>query len=468
LAGLAVLAAGAIAARLWLTVAYGPAFVGFNDSHEYLTAAVRGAFSGLQKPAGYAIYLEFSHLLGFTLALTVLVQHALGLATGILLYLCVARTAAPSWLGLFPAAVVFFGGTGLLLEHSLLADPLFAFTQALWLYAAMRALDEPRLRWPLLAGIAVGCSFWLKTVGVVGVLIVPPVLLAGARGDRGARRRAAALAAASALAIVLGYVAVQGIVSGYWGYERQGAWNLYGRVATFVDCAHFAPPSGTRFLCPAEPLSHRNPEAYYQYARTAPAVRRYGGPARAPAAANAELQRFSLAAIEQQPDRYAASVLRGLAYFVSPRAGEGYTPASLRDALLEPRGTASIQAELRNYYGHSHGYAARAGSAPALDFYERHTRVEGALLIAMLAAALAGVSLLGGRERWASVLLTLAAVASALLAVAGNSYDARYAYPTFGPLAAAAALGGWAIVARVRRRRGPTRRARYAGPPSQP
>ena len=163
-----------------------------------------------------------------------------------------------------------------------------------------------------------------------------------------------------------------------------------------------------------------------------------------------------------------ASVLRGLAFFVSPRAGEGYTPSSLRDALLEPRGTASIDRELASYYGHAHGYAARAGSTPALDFYERHTRVEGALLIAMLAAALAGVSLLRGRERWASVLLTLAAVASAVLAVAGNSYDARYAYPTFGPLAAAAALGGWAIAARVRRRRGPTRRARYAGPPSQP
>jgi hypothetical protein len=34
--------------------------------------------------------------------------------------------------------------------------------------------------------------------------------------------------------------------------------------------------------------------------------------------------------------------------------------------------------------------------------------------------------------------------------VAGNSYDARYAYPTFGPLAAGAALGAWGIATRLR------------------
>ena len=71
----------------------------------------------------------------------------------------VRRTGAPSWLGLLPAAVAFFGGTGLVLEHSLLADPLFAFLQVVGVYFAVRAMRESALRWSLLAGAAIGMAF---------------------------------------------------------------------------------------------------------------------------------------------------------------------------------------------------------------------------------------------------------------------------------------------------------------------
>jgi hypothetical protein len=60
--------------------------------------------------------------------------------------------------------------------------------------------------------------------------------------------------------------------------------------------------------------------------------------------------------------------------------------------------------------------------------------------------------------RWAAITFTLTAILSITFAIAGDSYDARFAYATFGPLAAGAALGGWgiaAVLARViRRRRG--------------
>jgi hypothetical protein len=69
----------------------------------------------------------------------------------------------------------------------------------------------------------------------------------------------------------------------------------------------------------------------------------------------------------------------------------------------------------------------------------------------LLAAASSGSLLVRGPARWATILFTLTAVASATLAVAGNGYDARYAYPTFGPLASGAALGAWAIATRVRK-----------------
>jgi peptidoglycan/LPS O-acetylase OafA/YrhL len=79
--------------------------------------------------------------------------------------------------------------------------------------------------------------------------------------------------------------------------------------------------------------------------------------------------------------------------------------------------------------------------------------VQGAFLILLLLAAIVGAPLLRSRQRWGAILFTLTAIFSAVLAVAGNSYDARYAYPTFGPLAAGAALGAWGIATRLKRER---------------
>jgi hypothetical protein len=432
---------------------YGPAFVGFGDSHEYVTAAVLGVFHDVQKPAGYPIFLRTVHLFSDSLTFTILIQHVLGIATGLLLYKAVRRTGAPAWLGLLPAAVVFFGGTGVLLEHSLLGDSLFAFLQALGLYAGIRTLTEPQLRWPLLAGLAIGGSFWVKTVGLSSAIVLPPLLLAWAAGPARRRLVSAGTAGCVALVMILGYVPVQALVSGYWGYERQSAWNLYGRVATFVDCSRFTPPAGTRFLCPTEASGHRQSESFYQYARTAPAVRRFDGPAHAPASANALLQRFSVAAITHEPLAYVEAILRSLTFYVSVRNGEGYTPEGIRDALLEAKGVESIQPSISAYYPHDHGYLGSASENSALDSYESDTRIQGPLLLVLLAAAIAGVPLLRGRMRAASLLFSLTAICSVALAAAGNSYDARYGYPAFGPLAAAAALGAWALLSRVRPRR---------------
>jgi len=451
LVGIALLLAGAIAVRAWLMVDYGPAFLGFGDSHEYLTAAASGVFRDVQKPAGYPIFLRLVHYFSDSLSFTIFVQHALGVATGLLLYKSVRRTGAPPWLGLLPAAIAFFGGTGLILEHSLLADSLFAFLQALGVYAAVRALYEPALRWPLLAGLAIGLSFWVKTVALSSAVLVPALLVFAAAGTGRRRLLSAATAAAAVIVVVFGYVAVQAYSTGYWGFQRQGAWNLYGRVATFVDCSRFTPPPGTRFLCPTEPPAHRMPQSFYQYARAAPAVRRFGGPAHAPGYANAVIQRFSVAAIEHQPLDYAAAILGGLSFYVSPRWGEGYTPESIRQAVLDPKGSRSIQPQVALFYPGSRSYDGRSRAIHPLAFYEAHTRIQGPVLIVMLLAALIGTPLLPGRMRSATILFALTAILSVVLAEAGNGYDARYGYPAFGPLAAAAALGGWGIATRLKR-----------------
>jgi hypothetical protein len=57
-------------------------------------------------------------------------------------------------------------------------------------------------------------------------------------------------------------------------------------------------------------------------------------------------------------------------------------------------------------------------------------------------SASVGIPLLSPRLRAVSLLFALTAW----------GYDARYGYPAFGPLAAAAALGAWALIKRVQRR----------------
>ena len=460
LVGITILVAGAVAVRAWFMVSYRPAFLGFGDSHEYVLAAALGVFRDVQHPAGYPLFLRLVHYLSDRLSFTILVQHALGVATGLLLYMSVRRTGAPAWLGLIPAAVVFFGGTGLFLEHSLLADPLFAFLQAIGVYAAVRALHEPGLRWPLLAGVAIGFAFWVKTVAISSAPLIVLLLLLTAPGDFRRRLFSAATAALTVIVLVVAYVVAQDYSTGYVGYERQGAWNLYGRVATFVDCSRFTPPKGTRFLCPTEPLAHRLSQAFYQYGPTSPAVRRFGGPSRAPGYANAVLQKFSVAAIEHEPLAYVSAVVHGLTFYIFPRAGEGYTPESIRDALLGPVNEQAIEPAIASFYPHSLGYHRPASAIRSLSSYESHTRVQGPLLILLLLAGIGGLPFLPARMRAAAILFTFTAIFSIIFAEAGSSYDARYAYPTFGPLAAGAALGAWGVASRLRRENQRRQRAR--------
>jgi hypothetical protein len=254
LVGIIGLLCGAIWVRVWLMASYPPGFLGFPDSTQYLYSAKFGIFENPQHPAGYPLFLRLVHHLSSDLSFTIAVQHATGVASGLLLFASVRRTGAPAWLGLVPAAIVFFGGTGLILEHSLLADPLLSFLQALDVYFVIRALQDPRARWPLLAGVAIGLSFWVRTVAISSAVLIPIVLLCGAPGGLRRRLLSASLVSVAVVVLIAAYVGSQDYFTGYLGYERQDGWNLYARVATFVNCQGFTPPPGTRFLCPTEPL----------------------------------------------------------------------------------------------------------------------------------------------------------------------------------------------------------------------
>lgn len=449
--GLLVLLVGAVGVRLWMMIAYPPAFLGYPDSSQYTLAALEDIFRDPQRPAGYPFFLRLVHHLSHSMTFVIALQHLSGIVSGLLYYKAVRRTGAPPWLGLLPAAVLFFGGTGLILEHSLLSDSLFTFLQAVGVYAAIRALYDSRIRWCLLSGAAIGLSFWDRAAGIsLGVFVV--LLLLWAVPGRFSRRlRRAGVVVLLVAAMVVFYVGSQYYFTGFLGEQRQSAWDIYSRVATFVNCSAFTPPSGTRFLCPNDPKGHREGQSYYLYNTNAPAVKAFGEPYEAPPRANGFLQRFSVAAIENEPFAYAGAILSGLSRYVFPRVGEGATPEENLELVTKPEVASKFEQIFAAYFSEGVGYLGSKAQLHSLYVYQEFTDVEGPFIVLLLIAAIIGPFFLTGRMRAASIFFTLAALGLMTFDVASISYDARYAYPTFGPLAAGAALGAWGIALRVAR-----------------
>jgi len=96
----------------------------------------------------------FSHDIAFP----IVVQHLLGLATAVLLFLCVRRIGGPRWLGLVAAGVVLLGGTEVFAEHAAITEPLYIFLLAAAIYSALRALDSRDFGWAVLAGCLIGAA----------------------------------------------------------------------------------------------------------------------------------------------------------------------------------------------------------------------------------------------------------------------------------------------------------------------
>src|SRR5262249_16619242 len=103
LALLALLAVGLLL-RVWLTLVWGPALVGYSDSGIYFQGAVDSLWSDPIRTVGYSMFLRVLHGISPHLLFVTIVQHGLGLFTAVLLFLAVRRCGGPRWLGLAPAA----------------------------------------------------------------------------------------------------------------------------------------------------------------------------------------------------------------------------------------------------------------------------------------------------------------------------------------------------------------------------
>src|SRR3954453_21570546 len=86
LALVTVLALGALL-RLALVLGWQPALMGWPDAASYIDVSHGELFGNELRPAGYPLFLHALHGLAPSLLLVVLIQHLLGLASALLLYL---------------------------------------------------------------------------------------------------------------------------------------------------------------------------------------------------------------------------------------------------------------------------------------------------------------------------------------------------------------------------------------------
>lgn len=437
--------------RVYLTVRWHPAMVNYSDTGIYIQDAASGGFSDPLRVVGYGLFLIPLHWLTPHMLLVVLAQHAMGLATAVLLYLTVRRCGAPRLVALLGMAIVALGGMQIFLEHSILSEALFTFLIALALYAAVRT-SQGSAWWAVLVGACLGLSVTVRGAGMVLIPVFSLWLLfAVGRVTRNEALRAAAALMAS-LAVIGGYIGWRHAETGLSGLTSNGNWNLYGRVAPFADCTRFTPPSGTEGLCdptPPDQRQGRNVE-WYVYIGDSPAQKLFGPPYQVSPDpdANEKLGDFSIAAVRGQPGDYLDAVWQDLIRIVDPEhPSDGdlsynqFMLFLLHDADLDDRND-FVEFWRQVYYP---GDVYHWGDINSLEDWERATRVQGPFMVIVLLLAAAAPWAAPRGSRRPGLLLTATAFALLVFPIATHAYDARFVIPALGPLFAAAGLSAWGL-----------------------
>src|SRR5215471_1437023 len=252
----ALLAAGLVL-RVLTQVAYRPALF-YIDTTRYLYDA-----QGMD-PVGYKGPLR-AILLVANFDAVAAVQHLLGLAMAVVIYLLLLRRGVPRWLAALAIAPVLLDAYQLQTEQMVMPGVWF---QALIVAGLAILLWQPRVSWPraVAAGVVLGTSATFAQVGEVLILPAVVYLFVAGGGWRRTVGQAAALCAAFALPI-LAYCTGSYVLTGDFFLSHSGVTSFYGRMAAAADCATSScrPPSGpcarTRPSRPWDPTGSSTPTA---------------------------------------------------------------------------------------------------------------------------------------------------------------------------------------------------------------
>ena len=468
----ALLAAGLVL-RLLSQIAYQPAII-YVDTLKYLYGASPGA-----DPLGYRWLLK-AILSAGGLSTVALVQHLLGLAMAVALYVVLQRRGVSRWLAALAVAPVLLDAYQVQIEEMIMPDVWF---EAL-LVAGLVVLLWRRTVSPwfaVTAGLIFGVSAIFHQLGEI--LFVPAVayLLACRGGWRRAVGTSAALAAAFALPI-LAYCTVSQVTTGhFWLARGQG---VSGRMAAAADCATLRLPAEVRLLCPDPAAQAQGPD-WLEHSAASPLFAPVLPAGTTIAQRYALISQLTTAVEHQQPLRVVVSYLEdSVRLFAATRQDTGGVepisrwqfqtqfPTYPQWVILGPRNVIMIGLQ-RVTFGQFHHYRLNRAygdqahvDRPVAGFLRAYQLgggyTPGPLYLVLALAGLAGsvLALARGGSRGErshglalACLLFTATAATVLLAPDVFEYSWRYQLPAIATLPAAGVLGVAAWLGRRQERR---------------
>ena len=436
----ALLAVG-ILLRLIAIVSWWPTMTTIDDGYQLFAG---NPFHDPQHPAGYGLLIGALGHLTREVAVPMLIQHAIGICSALLMFAATRRVTGSQWAGLLPAAFLLLNPDLIFLEHAIMAESWAVLATSVGFYAAARAFDEPEpwWHWPALTGVALAVGTTIRTAGL---LVIPVAVLALLLARPGPFRnwraawRAPAVAAAAAAVVLLGYATTNAIVGERFAIGPSSAWYLYGRAAQFADCARFEPPPGTEVLCEHRPAGERPGDSYYLFDPMAPAPRHFGsfgqngGP----------LSEWAKRAIRAQPLDFAETAWMYLRWYYVPASRPPGKGVDLDPGLSftwdNPFLAPTIEASLERYYNDFTPSTYDPGRQ-VLRAWQHVIRFGATLLSVATALILIGLAIGTRRSRVGVLLFGVGGLALLVAPVLTGNYIGRYLVPLTGPMMAAAAV----------------------------
>jgi hypothetical protein len=300
--GLVALLGVAAALRAIALVAVYPG-IWFSDTNEFLETAVTGRLS-VVRVQGYALFVApFLH--GGSAAALVVLQHILGLAIVVVLYLLLLRRGVRKAIALLAVVPAALDPYLIALEHMIMSETLF---HACIAGGLALLLWHERLRVPaaLGGGLLLGYAAITRSVAVPFIAIFLVYLLIRRVG----LYPILAFAAGWAL-IVCGYMTIFKIQYGDFAFTQFEGRFLYAKVAPFTKCSELGDvPADERRFCPERALRNYGPNGF---------LWGKGSPIHDAAASDDDrIQDFALRAIRNEPLRYARVVVRDTLHYFEP------------------------------------------------------------------------------------------------------------------------------------------------------
>ena len=452
---LLLLAAGLVL-RVLVQFAYRPALF-YIDTERYLYNA-----AGMD-PVGYKGPLR-AILFVANFGAVAAVQHLLGLAMAVVIYLLLLRRGVSRWLAALAIAPVLLDAYQLQNEQAIMPDTWF---EALIVAGLAILLWRPGPGWrtAVAAGLVLGTSATFAQVGEAMILPGVIYLVAVGGGWRRALGRAAVFCAAFALPIAA-YCTVSYLVAGDFFLSHTGVTSFYGRAAAAVDCATIRLPADERGMCPTAAQQAKGPD-WLEYEPGSPIRPYYAKLPRAET--DSLLSDFNHQVLTQQPQRLLGAYARDVVklFALTRDTSPGDTPISRWQfqatfPYFSSHSTkADVTAEIAQYGG-----GTPAVWRPVAGFLRSYQLdggfTPGPLLALCVVTGVAG-SVVLVRRRWRSdpatrslalaCLLCFASAACVLLVSDLFEFSWRYQLPALVTLVPAGALGIAALKQTVAGRR---------------